>query len=579
MAFDSAMVRAVVLELDSLLINARIDKIHQPEKDEIHLLLRNNGENYRLVISSSANNSRIHLSSIQKENPPTPYNFCILLRKQLTGGRISAIEQLGFERVIKITVESKDEMGYAQIRRIYAEIMGKYSNIMLTDEDDRILGVIRPVDFTTSQKRQVLPGMRYEMPPSQDKISPLHETMESFIGAYGAVYPVPSVDKYLSSRYQGLSRLSAAEIAYRSRSEQPEDLWRSFTSFIDIIKNGKFEPVVLYDENKKPLEYSFIQIKQYNGSATCAAFSSVSEAIEIFFRARDNIDHTRQRASDLFKNINNIKNRLNRKTALQRDELALAAKKDEYKLYGNLINANIYSIRRGMKSVKLINYYEESCPEIEISLDARLTPAQNAQMYFKKYAKARNASVILEKQIEESAKELEYIDSVLDSLTRAKGQSELDEIRNELEHSGYLGKAAKGKKKPLPYKLQTKPAEYKTSGGYKVLCGKNNLQNDMLTFKSASKLDWWFHVKNAPGSHVVMFCAGDEPSERDFTEAAMIAAVNSSLSESKHVAVDYTQVKNIKKPAGANPGYVIYHTNYSAYVNSDAEIVDKLKAD
>lgn len=579
MAFDSAMVHAVVCELSDLLINARVDKIHQPEKDEIHLLVRNNGENFRLVISSSANNSRIHLSSIQKENPPVPYNFCILLRKQLSGGRITSVTQLGFERVVKITVESKDEMGYSQIRNIYAEVMGKYSNIMLTDEEDKILGVIRPVDFTTSQKRQVLPGMKYEMPPAQDKISPLEEARENFIKLYGECYPVPSVEKYITSRYQGLSRLSAGEIAYKSKTETPEDLWNSFSSFMDIVKSGEREPVVIYDENRKPIEYSFTPIEQYGSGFECVKYQRVSEAIETFFRSRDNIDHTRQRASDLFKTISNIKNRLNRKTALQREELSNADKKDEYKLYGDLINANIYALRRGMDKARLINYYEESCPEIEIPLDSRLSPAQNAQAYFKKYAKAKNASVILEKQIEESARELEYIDSVLDSLMRATGQSELDEIRMELEHSGYLGKSGGKKKKPLPYKLQTKPTEYRTSGGYRVLCGKNNLQNDALTFKSASKLDWWFHVKNAPGSHVVMFCDGEEPSEKDFTEAAMIAAVNSSLSEGKHISVDYTQIKNIKKPSGANPGYVIYHTNYSAYVTSDAEYVEKLKAD
>ena len=579
MAFDSAMVHAVVFVLSQLLINARVDKIHQPEKDEVHLLLRNNGENYRLVISSSANNSRIHLSTIQKENPPVPYNFCILLRKQLSGGRIASISQLGFERVVVITVESKNEMGYPQIRRIYAEIMGKYSNIMLTDEEDKILGVIKPVDFTTSQKRQVLPGMRYEMPPPQDKISPLEETKENFLKLYGEVYPVSSVEKYIISRYQGLSRLSAGEIAYRSRANDPISLWESFAAFIGIIKNSDITPVVIFDENKKPIEYSFTLVEQYGSGYECVTYQSVSEAIETFFRYRDNIDHTKQRAADLFKTINNIKNRLNRKTVLQKDELERAGKKDEYKLYGDLINANIYALRRGMDRAIVVNYYEEGCPEIEIPLDIRLTPAQNAQMYFKKYVKARNASVILEKQIEESARELQYIESVLDSLLRAKGQSELDEIRTELEHSGYLGRSAKGKKKPLPYKLQTKPAEYRTSGGYRVLCGKNNLQNDMLTFKIASKLDWWFHVKNAPGSHVVMFCGGEEPSEKDFTEAAMIAAVNSSLSDGKHIAVDYTEVKNIKKPSGANPGYVIYHTNYSAYVNSDAEYVEKLRVE
>ena len=577
MAFDAGMVRCVVSELSQKLVGGRIDKIHQPEKDEILFIIRSGSDNYRLVVSASANNSRVHLSSSVKENPPAPPQFCILLRKHLASGRIIDIAQQGFERVIRITVESKDDMGYPMVRRIYAEIMGKYSNIILTDEADKILGVIKPVDFTTSQKRQVLSGMKYEMPPLQDKRCPLDETKEGFVSLYeSGEYRSP--DKFITANYLGISSLTSREIAFVSADETALSLWYSFNACMELIRSNRFHPVLICDENKRPVEYSFCDIKQYGISFNVVNKDSVSEVIELYFASRDNLDHTKQRASDLFKLINNIKNRLLKKTQIQLAELENADKKDEYKLYGDLITANIYALKKGMTVARLVNYYDESCPEIEIPLDSRLTPAQNAQLYYKKYTKARNAVIELEKQIEISKRELEYIESVLDHLMRAKGQSELDEIRMELEQAGYLGKGSKGSKKPLPYKLQTKPIEYRTSGGYRVLCGKNNIQNDRLTFKTASKLDWWFHVKNAPGSHVIMLCEKDEePSERDFTEAAMIAAVNSSVSESKNIAVDYTQIKNIKKPAGAGLGFVIYHTNYSAYVNADAEAVEALK--
>ncbi len=575
MAFDAGMTRAVVKELSGKLCGARIDKINQPEKDEIILSLRTVGESCKLLINSGANNARVHITKENRENPPTPPAFCIMLRKQLASGRIISVEQIGFERVIKISIESKDEMGYPQSRLLYCEIMGKYSNTVLTDGNGKILGAMRPVDFTTSAKRQILPGMIYELPPAQDKFNPLEESKEHFLSILAENYGRPH-DKFITANYIGISALTAREIAYSASDGSEISLWYSFAAMCELIKKGIFTPTLVLDKDLHPIEYSFCSVRQYMSEGETRQFEDISSLIEMFFKSRDALAHTRQRGADLFKLISNIKNRIQRKRAAQLQELEEAAKKDELKLYGDLLTGNIYALKRGMTSVKLQNYYDESCPYIEIALDSRLSPSQNAQLYYKKYAKARNASVELEKQLEISKSDLLYVDSVLDSLTRAKGQSEIDEIRLEIEQSGIMGKSVSKGKKPLPYKLQTKPLEYETSGGYRVLCGKNNIQNEKLTFKTASKLDIWFHVKNAPGSHVVMFTNGEEPSERDYTEAATIAAVNSSLTESKHIAVDYTQIKNIKKPAGAPPGYVIYHTNYSAYVNADSELVSSL---
>jgi len=345
---------------------------------------------------------------------------------------------------------------------------------------------------------------------------------------------------------------------------------------MDIIRNDRYEPTVLYDENDLPIEFSFMEIKQYESGAKVVKKDSVSRAIESYYITRDNVEHNMQRASDLFKKLSSIKSRLQKKTQIQLEELSDSQKKEEYKLYGDLITASIYMLKRGMREARLVNYYDENCPEVTVSLDERLTPAQNAQRYYKKYTKSKNAEIELRKQIELTEKELIYIDSVIDSLTRAHGQSELDEIRAEIEQGGYLGRSKKNRR-PTPEKSLTKPLEYRTSGGYRVLSGKNNLQNDRLTFKVASKSDWWFHVKNMPGSHTVMICGGEEPSERDFTEAAVIAAVNSSAAQSKHVEVDYTQIKNIRKPGGGAPGFVVYYTNYSAYVDKDPELAESLK--
>lgn len=575
MAFDAGMVRAITSELNTKLSGARVEKVHQPEKDELLLLMHIGRENYRLTISASVNNPRIHLSSAAKENPSAPPLFCTLLRKHLTGAKLLSLEQLGFERVIRLSFLAKDDMGFPYTVRLYAEIMGKYSNLILTDENDKVLGAVKPVDFTTSQKRQVLPGMQYELPPAQDKTDPTTETKEHFLTLRESDTKI--ADKFLTTHYLGLSTLSAREIAHRAVDDSADALWDAFAAFMDTIRAEQFTPTLAMDESGKPKEYSFCDLGQYEGIYELRHPETISEVIETYFISRDNTDRVHQRAADLFKLLQNQQNRLEKKIALQENELAETEKKDTFQKYGELITANIYRLSRGMKVAKVEDYYSENYDTIEIPLDVRLAPAQNAQAYYKKYAKLRNAEVELEKQIIAAEEELAYILSVLDTLSRASGQTELDEIRTELQTAGYGSRMKKNAPKGGNKKSLTKPIEYTTSGGFTLLCGRNNLQNDELSMKTAARSDWWFHVKNAPGSHVVMLCNGVEPSERDFTEAAMVAAYNSSLSEAKHITVDYTQVRNLKKPAGAKPGYVIYHTNYSAYVTPDREVVEGLK--
>lgn len=565
MAFDAGMVGAIAHELNEKLSGARVEKVYQPEKDELVLALHTKEGNLRLSIAAGANNPRIGLAAVQKENPSSPFPFCIFARKHLTGAKLHYVRQLDFERVIEISFDSRDEMGFYENKFLYAEIMGKYSNLILTDKDKKILGMLRPVDFTTSMKRQVLNGLLYEMPPRQDKLSPLALSEEEFL-CLAAENPTLPTDKFLTRFYLGLSSLVAREVAFRSVGtvgEAPALVFQAFSDVMNAIAEKNYCPTLIF-EGTKPVEYSFIDIAQYGEGFSVEHRETLSQVVEEFFAARDNLEHSKKRAADLFKMVTNARARLMKKLALQEEELAACAKKEDYKRAGDLITANMYQLKRGMTKAVVIDYYDEAMPEVTIELDGRLSPSQNAQRLFKKYNKAKNAERELTAQIALAREELVYIDSVADSLERAVGQSELDEIRRELLEAGYGARIKKtGGGKPL----KTKPYEAVTAGGYRLLCGKNNIQNDQITLKLASKGDWWFHVKNAPGSHVVLFVEGKgEPGEKDFTEAAALAAFHSSLSGGDHVAVDYTQVKHIKKPAGAKPGFVTYATNWTAYV-------------
>jgi len=576
MAFDAGMVLAIANELDARIVGARVEKVHQPERDEIVLLLHIGRENLRLVISASPSNPRIHLSNTSKENPSAPPMFCTMLRKYLTGAKVLSVRTLGFERIIFIDFEAHDDLGYPFKVTLVAEIMGKYSNIIFCHGDNmKILGAVRPVDFTTSRVRQVLSGMLYEVPPAQDKKNPLEETREGFLSS---VYESEKrADKFISDTYLGISSLVAREIAYRSVesfAHPAEALCDEFFKLVDTLKTKSFKAVMIVDENSRPVEYCFFDIIQYSGMKK-VYFDSISQLIETFFSSRDNSERVKQRAADIFKVLTNTKARLEKKTAIQLSELEECEKKEEMRKYGELITANIYMLKKGMTHAKAVDYYEEDTPEILIPLDIRLTPAQNAQAYFKKYTKMKNAELEISKQIENTEREVAYIDSVLDSLSRASGQSELDEIRRELAEAGYSSVQKQNSSKKV--QPTGKPIEYITSGGYRLLCGKNNLQNDYITTKLAEKGDWWFHIKNAPGSHVIMFAGGEEPSAEDFTEAATVAAYNSSLSDGKNVSVDYTLIRHIKKPSASKPGFVTYNTYWSAVVTPDAELCEKLK--
>ncbi|MBQ7499662.1 MAG: NFACT family protein [Clostridia bacterium] len=575
MAFDSGFLAAVVCELRERVAGGRIDKIQQPSKDEILLGIRADGRNEKLLIAVGANNPRINLTSLAFENPAVPFGFCQLLRKHISGAKISSINQLGFERALEIELETRDEMGFSGIGYLIVEIMGKYSNMMLCNSDRRIIQPLRPVDFTTSHKRQVLAGMSYELPPTQNKIDPMTETPDGFSAAYGDT--AVSDDKFLTGRYMGISSLTAREISYRAESGGGS-LASEFFRVVDMIRGGDFTPVVLFDESGKPFEYSFFDIEQYGGFADKKTYPDFGSAIDEFFEKREQTERVKQKASDIIRLISNAEARLKKKLLLLREDLAKCAEKDKFKLYGDLITANIYRLKRFRDVERLPDYSSGVEIMVSVRLDRRLSASQNAQKYYKKYSKLKTGEIEISKQIRIAEEELEYIRGIKESLNMAENEADLNDIRRELHKSGYASRMKSGspsRRKSLA--SRSAPAEYRTSNGYTVLCGKNNTQNDELTFHTADKNDWWFHVKNAPGSHVVMICSGEEPPAEDFTEAAVIAATCSSQREGKHVEVDYTQIRNIRKPSSAKPGFVIYKTNYSATVDPDERFVKKIR--
>ncbi len=571
MPFDAGMFSASVHEINILASDARVEKIYQPEKEEVVLLLRTQKENYRLSVRAGSNSPRFALTRISKENPEKAPMFCMLLRKHLAGSKFLYVEQQGFERAAEFVFDSHDELGYACKKYLIIEIMGTYSNIILLDGERKILGALKTVDLTDSSGRAVLVGLKYQNPPAQSKADPLCTNFEEFSALAASVDGSTPADKFIMGKYMGISALLAREIAYsaskvtdaKMENVDVSQLFFYFSEFVTVIKDKRFSPTMIISKEGRPIDYTFVSVRQYGSSAVTKKFDNFYEMTDEFFESREHIEHMKQRSSDILKLLTNADTRLRKKIALQTSELDACDDSEKYKHYGDLITSNIYALKRGMKEVSLVNYYSEDCGEVKITLDERLSPSQNAQKYYKKYAKMKTARVELEKQIKHAQEELEYIDTVFDALARASTEAELFDIRAELYSSGF---ASKMKNHVQKKRAQSSPIEYRTSGGYRVLCGRNNVQNDQLTMKTAEKGDYWFHVKNEAGSHVILFCDGEEPPELDMTEAAEIAAHNSKSRGGQNIAVDYTRAKNVKKPSGSKPGFVIYSTNYTAYV-------------
>lgn len=589
MAFDAGMLSCVIYEINTLAKNGKIEKIYQPERDEIVFIVRAMGVSRRIVINVGAAAPRISFTQIQKENPMQAPMLCMLLRKHLVGAILSEATQEGFERVARLTFETRDEMGFESKKYIYAEIMGKYSNLIFTDENKRIISSVRTVDFSTSSLRQVLPGMTYKLPPPQIKQDPLTEIKGEFESKMNECPSGMHADKFISSSYLGISSSNAREICYRAFGTtdisindcSPSVLWRSFEEFVNTIKEHTYSPCVIFDTSL-PIEYSFIPLTHYTANLKHVNYTSPSDALDAFYDIREKEQRIKQRSADIYKMLTNAEARIARKLEHQKSELEECALGSKYKKYGDLITSNMYKLSRGMKTVELEDYeqWDEESGQFKrviIDLDERLSPAANAQKYYKKYNKAKTASVELSKQIQIGSAELDYIHSVFDALGKAETQSDLQEIRDELYMSGYASKmrgyTSPKKKQPLSF------AKFKTTNGYTVYCGKNNLQNEYITHKLAQKNDYWFHAKGIAGSHVLLITNGTEPPAEDFTDACMIAAYYSKAKGQSGIEVDYLLAKGVKRVAGSKPGFVIYNSNWSAYVTPDESRVLSMRDD
>lgn len=582
MAFDAGMLRCTLSELRKTALGARIEKVYQPERDEILLQMRSFEGGKRLLINAGSNNARIGFCEIPKENPQNPPMFCMLLRKYLQGAKLIEIEQADFDRVAFLGFDTRDEMGFECRRYLIAELMGKYSNLIFADGDKRIITALRTTDFSFDSVRQLIPGMVYSL-PSADKINPRYITQEDFLSLIENAPRERACDKLIVSSFMGVAPVVAREIVYRAtgHTDTPvgycfaDDLWREFERFQSILNSEDFSPCLILN-GEEIVEYSFLPIDQY-GSYERRDIESAGALLDAYFASRDNKQRVHQRASDILKLLTNAEARIRKKLELQRTELSECDEGEKYRKYGDLITANLYRLPQKTSIAELEDYEEMdeegNCPTLRIELDSRLSPSANAQRFYKKYAKTKTARVELARQIELGEGELEYIYTVFEALTRAESPADLMEIRDELYRSGYASrmKSYASHKQKAPVVMQ-----FVTPDGMRVLCGKNNLQNEYITHKLAEKHDYWFHARQTPGSHVLLVTEGREPTDLDFTTAAEIAA-HYSKAEGANIGVDYLLARHIKKPAGSKPGFVIYHTNWTAYVTPDAEKIAAMR--
>ncbi len=580
MALDGVFTRFLANELQNELRGARVSQIHQPNKDELVLNLRTFEGGRKLLISARANSPRVSFTESAPENPASPPMLCMLLRKKLGGAKISSVTQPGLERIIFIDFDSTDELGDEVKYTLACEIMGRYSNIIFLDGEGIVIDALKRVDASMTTQRIVLPGMRYELPPAQDKLSVLDcqpgEIAEKITGGECP----DKLDKAILRTVLGISPVISREIDYRITGgaqvyadrlspNYKNRLEYYITKLVNNVRELDGQPYCIYDENGKPKDMSFMEITQYGTLYTVKKAESFSSLLDGFYSERDRAERMKAKSQDLLKLLTNASERASRKINTQKAELEKCADREHLRVCGDLLQANLYKIEKGAPFVVLENFYDENMASMRISLDPSKSPSQNAQRYYKEYRKAKTAERVLTEQIKLAEEELEYLDNVFDSLSRAETERELAEIRSELASTGYVKNAAgkgKGKEpKPLP------PLEFKTTDGFKVLVGRNNRQNDTLTLKTAGKNDLWFHTKDIPGSHTVLVTDGKTPSDDAIMQAAAIAAYHSRARDGSQVPVDYTLIKNVSKPQGARPGTVIFVKNKTLYVKPSTE--------
>ncbi|MBQ7873683.1 MAG: NFACT family protein [Oscillospiraceae bacterium] len=571
MALDGITLSMLKNEICEKLIGARVDKIHQPSKEELVMSFRWNGGNGKLLISASASAPRIHFTEAAVDNPKNPPMFCMLMRKHLSGAKLVEIEQFGLERMLHLSFSTYNEFGDPVIIKLAVEIMGRHSNIMLIGPDGRIIDAIKRVTADMSSVRQVMPGMTYVFPPAQNKMNTLDIDGMGLIERLKNGRDIP-LSKALMENLDGVSPIvcrELSEIVTNGFDTKAHDLSNDDCGLLvdtieriaESVKSGKSAPHIVIDENGHPVDFTFMPVIQYGTAMEVRKLETFSEMLDKFYSERSGADRMKQRSNDLFKFVINLADRISRKLDVQRQELARSTEREILRVKGELIHANIWMLEKGMTSVVLENFYD-NCKPIEVKLDPRLTPNQNAQHYFSEYRKADTAERMLKKFIEKGEAELSYIESVFDLLSRARTDDEVVAIREELVSQGYLKNHRKNSQKPV----KLAPKEYISTDGFRILCGRNNIQNDKLTFKDSKKYDIWFHTQKIHGSHTVIVTEGREVPESTLEQAAIIAAYNSKGRESSLVPVDYTEIKNVKKPSGSAPGKAVYEHYKTAYI-------------
>lgn len=580
MALDGIVIAALVKELRDTLLGGHIQKIAMPEKNELLLTVKNHAAQHRLLISCEASLPLLYLQAENKPSPLTAPGFAMLLRKHIGSGKITAVEQLGLERIVRIETTQLNELGDIAPRALYTELMGKYSNIIFTDEDDVILDSMRRVPASVSSLREVLPGRPYFVPEKLQKTNPLELSETDFTAALTAQGSLP-LDRALSSAFSGISSLIAQEVLFRTSLEPREvfdglsaekrnALYSVFSSLMEAVRTERFEPV-MYLRDEVPVEFSALPLETLKAEGLEARrYTSVSELLYSYYALRAESSRMRQKSSDLRRLVQNHLERSQRKRILQEKQLADSQKKEKYRVYGDLLNSYAYQIPAGADHYVAENFYDENRP-LRIPLDKNLSPAENAKKYFDRYAKLKRTELAVGAELEKTVQEEAHLASVLTALELATEESDLAEIREELAAFQYVKRqrAQKGKR---PQKIQSHPLHFRSSDGFDIYVGKNNYQNEELTFKVASGSDWWFHAKGMPGSHVIVKTNGQELPDRCFEEAAALAAYYSKGRDQDKVEIDYLQRRNVKKVNGAPPGFVIYHSNWSMMAKPRAEI-------
>lgn len=585
MPLDALCLSGVVAELKPILTGAKIDKVHQPGRDEIILALRLGRGNGRLLLSASPNHPRLQMTELSRENPDAPPMFCMLLRKHLMGGRILSVEQPHLERIVELRLEVLDELGDRKERRLILEAMGRRANLVLVDDQGRIVDCLRRVDGDMSAQRQLLPGLFYRLPPAMDKADPTALDGAEWLRQVEQAPGESRVDHWLLDTFGGWSPLVCREIAFRAGGRVDitfDELGAQgrvrvaevAEALLNSVKENNFTPTVISIE-KRPKDFTFFPAEQYEEAGECAAYPTFSALMDRFYEQRENQERIRQKGQDLIRSVTNARDRTARKIANQQRELDATQDRERLRQFGDIITSNLHTMERGMATLRALDFYDPEGAEVDIKLDPLLTPQQNAAKYYKEYNKAKTAEEMLTIQLEKGRRELDYLNSVLENITLAEGERDLQEIRQELADTGYLRRQIKGKDKGR--RLSPKPMEFRSTAGLRISVGKNNVQNDLLTCKQAFKSDIWFHTQKIHGSHVILWTGGAQPDLQSLNEAACLAAWFSQGRESGKVPVDYTPVKYVKKPAGARPGMVVYTTYETAWVTPDEGLVKRLR--